>query len=122
MPNADTLGRRIEAATEGPWFIRARPTDSGLAVIEDGRQHGLFAIEAEWHDAALIVALRNKAEALLACVRAAKAVIEGRSSTFRARNGRDVGIQDDSGEMCWIISHEDMAALEGALAVLEAGE
>ena len=43
-------------------------------------------------------------------------VFDNRRSTFTARNGRKVGIQDDSGEKCWIVPFDDMADLERALA------
>lgn len=46
---------------------------------------------------------------------AAKDVLDARTSTFRARNGRDVGIEDQHGEKCWIVPFDLMALLEGAL-------
>lgn len=46
---------------------------------------------------------------------AAKEVIEQRQSTFRAKNGRDVGIEDEGGEKMWIVPFEAIAALESAL-------
>jgi hypothetical protein len=46
---------------------------------------------------------------------AAKDVIEQKQSTFRARNGRDVGVEDDRGEKMWIVPFEAIAALEAAL-------
>lgn len=52
--------------TPGPWFVRHRPTDDGLAVIEDGRLDGLFPITCEWGEAHLVKAapdLRDAARA-----------------------------------------------------------
>ena len=46
---------------------------------------------------------------------AARNLIASRSSTFKARNGRDVGIQDDSGEKMWIVPFDEMLELEAAL-------
>ena len=46
---------------------------------------------------------------------AAKAVIDAKTSTYRARNGRDVGIEDERGEKCWIVPFEAMEFLEAAL-------
>jgi hypothetical protein len=54
---------------------------------------------------------------LLALREAAKRVIAEKFSTFKARNGRDVGIEDDSGEKCWIIGHEAIGQLEYILGV-----
>jgi hypothetical protein len=53
---------------------------------------------------------------------AAKAVIETRKSTFRARNGRDIGIQDEHGEKMWIVPFDAMAELEAATEADERGE
>lgn len=52
------------AWTEGPWFVRERPTDDGLAVIEDGRANGLFPITCEWGEAHLLAAAPNLYKAL----------------------------------------------------------
>lgn len=54
---------------------------------------------------------------------AAQALIASRSSTYKARNGRVMGIEDDSGEMMWIVPFDEMNALDEALAkpVSEAG-
>jgi len=50
-PDITAIRERAERAAEGPWFIRSRPTDDGLAVIEDGRSNGLFPITCEWQEA-----------------------------------------------------------------------
>ena len=42
--------------TVGPWFVRERPADDGLAVIEDGRDNGLSPIRCEWTEAPLVAA------------------------------------------------------------------
>jgi hypothetical protein len=47
---------------------------------------------------------------------AARDVIASRTDTYRAGNGRRVGIQDDSGEKCWIVPFDEMAALEALLS------
>lgn len=54
----------------------------------------------------------------LPLVEAAKAVADQKFETFKARNGRDVGVQDDRGEKCWIVPFEAMWELERALAAL----
>jgi hypothetical protein len=46
---------------------------------------------------------------------AAKSVIESRLSTYKAGNGRQVGIQDENGEKCWIVPFDEMWDLERAV-------
>ena len=43
-----------------PWFIRERPKDDGLAVIENGTQEGMHIAECEWHIAEFIVQTVNR--------------------------------------------------------------
>ena len=58
-------------------------------------------------------AARREAKALRD---AAKELLAGMSSTFRARNGRDVGIEADDGEKCWIVHSDLITGLEAALS------
>lgn len=51
-----------------------------------------------------------------AMAEAIREVLANKTATFKARNGREVGIQDDNGEKCWIVPHEPMGALEAALS------
>jgi len=48
-------------------------------------------------------------------VLAAKDVVEQKSSTYTARNGREVGIEDHRGEKMWLVPFEAMEMLEAAL-------
>lgn len=48
---------------------------------------------------------------------AAQAVIDMRASTFKARNGRSVGIQGDDGEKVWLVHSDYMFTLEQALLI-----
>src|SRR6185312_4635837 len=48
-------------------------------------------------------------------VEAARELLAARFETFKARNGRMVGVQDDSGEKVWLAPFDEMAALEHAL-------
>lgn len=48
-------------------------------------------------------------------VEAAQAVLDGAQSTFRARNGRQVGIEADDGEKCLIVHSDLMMHLEHAI-------
>lgn len=43
----------------GPWFIRPKPTISGLAIIENGTQEGSHIAECEWPIAQFIVSKIN---------------------------------------------------------------
>ena len=47
---------------------------------------------------------------------AAQAVIDRMSSTYKARNGREVGIQGEDGEKCYIVHSDEIHALEAVLA------
>ncbi|MGE4322437.1 MAG: hypothetical protein AB7E60_05350 [Sphingobium sp.] len=47
---------------------------------------------------------------------AAQAVLDHRFSTYRARNGREVGIQGDDGEKVWLVHSDQMFDLGQALA------
>lgn len=72
----------------------------------------------DWSDG-YVAGLKEGIEANLATRRtirdAAEAIISSRSSTYKARNGRVMSIEDDSGEMCWIVPFDEMYALEIAL-------
>jgi hypothetical protein len=46
---------------------------------------------------------------------AARGVIDAMFSTYKAKNGREVGIEDKSGEKCWIVPFDAMFELETAL-------
>ena len=46
---------------------------------------------------------------------AAKELVESKSSTIRARNGRHVGVEDECGEKMWIVPFTAMDQLEAAL-------
>lgn len=64
------------------------------------------------HNARLSPSPRDQAcSAMLAAI---ERVEETKSSSYKARNGRVMGIQDDSGEMCWIVDHEAIYELEEA--------
>ena len=47
---------------------------------------------------------------------AARNLIANRFDTYKARNGKLCSIEGDDGEKCWIVSFDDMADLEAALA------
>ncbi len=47
---------------------------------------------------------------------AATELLAAKFSTYRARNGREVGVEADDGEKCWIVHIDQIAALEAALS------
>lgn len=49
-------------------------------------------------------------------IEAARAVIEGKTSTLRSGNRRDVGIEMEDGEKGYIVHSDLIAHLEGAVA------
>lgn len=52
-------------------------------------------------------------------IEAVRCVLEQRFSTYRARNGREVGIQGDDGEKVWLVHSETMWELESAYGAME---
>ncbi|SIQ39108.1 hypothetical protein SAMN05421641_10767 [Paracoccus thiocyanatus] len=51
-------------------------------------------------------------------VEAARELLDGASTTYRAGHGRKDGIEADDGEMCYIVHSDLMHALEAALRAL----
>lgn len=52
-------------------------------------------------------------------IAAARAVLEGKCSTFKAGNNRQVGIEMDDGEKGYIVHSELIAQLESAVALYD---
>lgn len=67
-----------------------------------------------------VEALEPALPALEAAREAGSAVIDRKASTYKARNGREVGIQGDDGEMCWIVHSDEITQLEAATTQMEA--
>lgn len=59
-------------------------------------------------------------DAVARLVEAARALITGANTTYRARNGRQIGIEADDGEMCFIVHSDLIHAIETALAAMKA--
>lgn len=47
---------------------------------------------------------------------AAQELLDTMSGTYKARNGREMGIQGDDGEKCWIVHSDQIEGLRRALA------
>jgi hypothetical protein len=52
---------------------------------------------------------------------AAQDVLRAMTSSYRARNGREVGIEADDGEKCYIVHSDQICALERALTEIQLG-
>jgi hypothetical protein len=70
-------------------------------------------------DAQRAVDAYHKGDADPRLIEACRCVIEQRASTYRARNGREVGIQGDDGEKVWLVHSEPMFELESAYGAME---
>ena len=90
-------------AEEAPWRADNRDADMAecaafSAGYEAGERDG-----------------RASGQQVRALMDAARELIDGASTTYRARNGRQVGIEADDGEKCYIVHSDLMHALEAAL-------
>lgn len=65
-----------------------------------------------------VSALEAENARMLAVVEAAKELIAVKTSTFKARNGREIGIEADDGEKCYIVHSDQIFTLESALSTL----
>ena len=109
---ADAEHRGREAATEellerlrGNWSWEDE--DFICVVIADLRKLALRTSPAEPSDAVATVTAQE----------AALEVLDGLNGIYKSRNGRDVSIEGDDGEKCWILSndgYEALRALAGA--------
>jgi hypothetical protein len=93
-------GKRI-TATHAPSFANA-PDNAETIVAKN-------ALDTTLDELQRVNAIRTRIHL------AAKDVIDAKFSTYRARNGRDIGVEDESGEKCWIVPSDLISLLEGAL-------
>ena len=66
--------------------------------------------------AALTPSAADSAQDVGELVAAVDDVLETASGSYRAGNGRQMGIQADDGEKCWIVHSDQIEALRAALA------
>lgn len=52
-------------------------------------------------------------------IEAARTLLARKFANYKAANGREIGIEADDGEKCWIVHSEDVHALESALAAYD---
>jgi hypothetical protein len=96
---------KAEVWGSGPFHIRCRKCSLKTALHYD------------FSPADTIAAWNTRRPTLSdeAVERAARDLIASRFETYRAGNGRQVSIQDDAGEKCWIVPFDAMHALETAI-------
>jgi len=128
MTNPDTVERLRELlgkASAGPWYLEHAATVDGLTRIDDGLQHGMYAIECEAHDAALIVEAINALPALLAVVEALEEVRSMAHSHVSSYNRNGPEWTSDQGTELYsasfvVESHAEIADVaQAALATLK---
>lgn len=88
--------------------------DGAMMALNHHARPGVDVTRAEWIVAACNARLAA-ASASPDLNKAAQELVEARCSTYRARNGREIGVEDSSGEKVWLVPFDVMAALEAAL-------
>lgn len=103
-----TISEHIECAGKAEASLTAI-----LTVIKEhtGEDHGLMGIRK------LVASLAECQREKEGLREAAANLIANRFDQYKARNGKMSSIEGDDGEKCWIVSFDDMADLEAALAV-----
>lgn len=99
--------------------MTARITDERLAYMIERQAQGYLTISTaelallltEIHERRRIDA-EGPSEAVLA---AARDLVASKFETYKAGNYRQVSIQDENGEKCWIVPFDEMFALEAAI-------
>jgi len=91
------------------------PTEKQSELLHDALVDSFTDFQAP-----ILTALRSPASASPAdvegLVKAAQTLIAQMSGTYKARNGRQMGIEAGDGEKCWIVHSDDIVSLEAALA------
>ena len=87
----------------GQWFLSPGVL---IADTDNGTPGG---DEIDRANAALIAAAPELLEA-------ARVIIAQMSDTYKARNGKQMSIEADDGEKCWIVHSDDIVTLEAAIA------
>lgn len=114
----ETLARYIRDLTESA--TDAIEAHGDLVASEPDERHDLADVECEV-DAVMLRDTLAKTLSLqedIATLRkAGLAILAHMHETYRARNGREVAIQGDDGEKCWIVHsdyiHDLRTAIEG---------
>jgi hypothetical protein len=91
--------------------------DDTIALQDDRLMRQRAKIEAQSAEIAALQAQLAERDGVIAGLRdAGQQVIDQMTSTYRARNGREVGIQGDDGEKCWIVHSDYITELCAALS------
>jgi len=106
--------KKAEAAGDVVSLDWIKKVHAGEADDAHGVQIALLALRTRPTDdlAVAVEALRE----------AGQSVIDRMFSTYKARNGREVGIEGDDGEKCWIVHGDDIEGLRTALSKLTGEE
>lgn len=118
--------------TPGPWHVEDPMGDICLSIVDDAEHTYDWKMVANvtWSEAdekgqkSFVSYKTAEANARLIAtapdfIAAAKDIISSRSSTYKARNGKVMSIEDDSGEMVWLVPFDALLALEAAIAKAE---
>jgi len=94
-------------------------TDDEAAAAQEDMPRGHAALETEWmqRTADLHAQIARLREVLGRLIRSAQEVSEGKSSTFKARNGRVMSIETDDGERAAILHCDLFSDLDTAVSV-----
>jgi hypothetical protein len=111
---AEPSDEEVERAIDDGLVTRFRSAlrfAASHSVISSADEHALLA--------SLSTAQVDEPERLR---KAAQALLDGLTSTYTARNGREVGIQGDDGEKCYIVHSDLVFDLRAALSAPDEGE
>jgi len=111
---AEPSDEEVERAIDDGLVTRFRSAlrfAASHSVISSADEHALLA--------SLSTAQVDETERLR---KAAQALLDGLTSTYTARNGREVGIQGDDGEKCYIVHSDLVFDLRAALSLAKGGE
>lgn len=112
---ADLIGPTLDKFVTGAAPYVRSVADEIYEQLLNGVQDYLRS-NAEWNIGAEIDRCRAIEADNRRLREAAKQVLDRMSSTYKARNGREVGVQGDDGEKCWIVHSDDIEALRAAIS------
>ncbi len=98
----------MSAHTKGKWGVVPWSAKEAPVVAFNDDKEALVASSCLLGDARLIAAAPELLEA-------AQTIIAQMSGTYKARNGREMGVEAEDGEKCWIVHSDDILTLEIAI-------
>jgi len=109
------------------------PADKALPTVEELRTAIVYApngyakpvsfldedqVEAVLAAVVKVVGDGRREEIARELIEAANGLLARMSGTYKARNGREMGIEADDGEKCWIVHSDDIEALRRAASAI----